>query len=99
MHPTLVHLWVVAQTTATQPAPVAPARDLTFTETVMASMTGAFAVLFTIIPRLLAFIEPGASGDVHVAHETKSDARPGRTQGRATGRAGETLETVTGKES
>ena len=56
MHPTLVHLWVVAQTTATQPAPVAPARDLTFTETVMASMTGAFAVLFTIIPRLLAFI-------------------------------------------
>ena len=56
MHPTLVHLWVVAQTTATQPAPAAPARDLTFTETVMASMTGAFAVLFTIIPRLLAFI-------------------------------------------
>lgn len=56
MHPTLVHLWVVAQTTATQPAPAAPARDLTFTETVMASMTGAFAVLFTIVPRLLAFI-------------------------------------------
>ena len=48
--------------------------------------------------RLLGFTDPEASHVVSVASATKSATRSGRTQSRAVGKSGDTLEIVTGKE-
>ncbi len=48
--------------------------------------------------RLLGFTDPEASHVVSVASATKSAARSGRTQSRADGKSGDTLEIVTRKE-
>ena len=58
MHAILTQLVVAAQTVAAQPTtvPAAPvAANPSFGDAVVASLTGAFALLFTIIPRLLGF--------------------------------------------
>ncbi len=48
--------------------------------------------------RLLAFTDPDASHEVSVAQATKSNTRSSRSRSEATGKSGETLETVAKKE-